>query len=217
MKDMLLNLLFPPRCTWCDTVLGFVTECNECPQKVDALRLSQGSAIPKKGYQLLFVEEAYAPFYYKDIVRNAILRTKKFSDQQAVICFAKEIAACISQTEVQFDAIVPVPCRKNGSELSLLLANELGKMLSLPVYQDCLFKKRETTPQKQLTGKERRSNLLGAFAVKNKTVLKDKAILLVDDVLTTGSTLNECSKTLLTNDAKECYASCIACVKRGEE
>ncbi len=99
------------------------------------------------------------------------------------------------------DCIIPVPLhisrlRQRGFNQALLLSQELGAAFSIPVSFDNLVRIRPTRPQVELTGEERRTNVQGAFALKKGSAVRDKAVLLVDDVYTTGATMNECSLVL---------------------
>lgn len=104
------------------------------------------------------------------------------------------------------DAIIPVPLsikglRERGFNQSLLLAKNLSDRKGIPLLMDSLLKKSETRPQLGLSKNERRLNLKGAFRTERK--FTGMRLLLVDDVMTTGSTVNECSRELLRADAEE--------------
>lgn len=111
------------------------------------------------------------------------------------------------------DGIVPVPLsdkglRSRGFNQSLLLARTVAKEIGVPVLMDALIKKRETSPQIGLSARERRSNLKGAFKVLGDVA--DLRIILVDDVITTGATVSECSKEILEAGAKEVIVVALA-------
>jgi competence protein ComFC len=106
----------------------------------------------------------------------------------------------------QTDAVVPVPLtpkglRQRGFNQSLLIAKVIAKKIGAPLFMDTLFKARETPPQIGLSARERQSNLKNAFQVRGD--IKDKGVLLIDDVMTTGATVTECSKVLLKAGAKK--------------
>jgi ComF family protein len=109
--------------------------------------------------------------------------------------------------ECKVDFIVPVPLhirrlRERGFNQALLLARALGKRTRIPCRERALRKIKDTPFQTVLQGRERRRNLKGAFHVENKMEIKGNSILLVDDVYTTGTTVNECSRTLLKEGAE---------------
>ena len=101
-----------------------------------------------------------------------------------------------------FNIIVPVPLhskrkRERVFNQSLLLAKEIGKLYGLEISAGNLARNRITLPQTELSRQERIKNVRGIFSVKDKSKFKGENILLIDDVLTTGSTVNECSGVLL--------------------
>jgi competence protein ComFC len=104
------------------------------------------------------------------------------------------------------DGILPVPLsvkglRERGFNQSLLMAKILSKNLQVPLFMDILWKKKETLPQIGLSKKERSTNLKKAFEVKGD--IRGLRLLLVDDVMTTGATITECSKVLMNAGAQE--------------
>lgn len=104
------------------------------------------------------------------------------------------------------DGIVPVPVtsktlRERGFNQTLLLARAISRHFNIPLYMDALYKKRETLPQIGLGAKERLSNLKGVFGVRGD--LTGMSLILLDDVMTTGATAKECSKSLKKAGAKD--------------
>ncbi len=111
--------------------------------------------------------------------------------------------------------LVPIPLDKKklkerGYNQSEELAKELSKILQVSVISDCLIKVKHTNPQMELKKEEREKNLENAFQIKNPADLAGKKIFLVDDVYTTGSTMNECAKTLKLAGAKNVWGIVIA-------
>ena len=103
------------------------------------------------------------------------------------------------------DGIIPVPLskralRERGFNQSLLMAKVISKNLRIPAHMDMLLKIKDTLPQVGLNAKERKKNLRGAFKTSGK--INKLRLLLLDDVMTTGATARECSKTLMSAGAK---------------
>lgn len=101
----------------------------------------------------------------------------------------------------KIDVIVPVPLfltkkRERGFNQSELLAKEISKKWDLPVLTENLYRARHTEPQYNLDYTRREKNIKGAFKLKDKNIVEGKKILLIDDVITTGATINECSRIL---------------------
>ena len=113
------------------------------------------------------------------------------------------------------DRIIPVPLhpkrlRWRGFNQSLLLARQLGRFYQLPVDPFVLYRHKETPPQTRLTEEERRRNVRRAFSTKGKSSLNGENVLLVDDVYTSGATVNECSRALRQAGAKQVYVLTLA-------
>ena len=107
----------------------------------------------------------------------------------------------------QYDVIVPVPLhlarlRWRGFNQALLLSREIGTTHGIIVDPLLLERARPTVPQTQLSGKERRTNVKGAFTVPATDRLRNKRVLLVDDVYTSGATVHECAETLMSAGAE---------------
>lgn len=113
------------------------------------------------------------------------------------------------------DIILPVPLhpkrlRWRGFNQALVLARVIGRRWQIPVDPFILVRSRETPPQTQLSEKERRKNVRGAFSLNSRKTVKGRIILLVDDVYTSGATVNECSRVLRRAGAKEVYVLTLA-------
>jgi ComF family protein len=117
--------------------------------------------------------------------------------------------------ECQVDLIVPVPLhakrlRWRGFNQSVLLARQISRSYGVAMDPFVLFRSQETPPQTQLSEEERRRNVRGVFAVNPDRPVDGKRLLLVDDVYTSGATVNECSRTLRRAGAKEVYVVTLA-------
>ena len=113
------------------------------------------------------------------------------------------------------DVIVPVPLhrsrlRQRGFNQSVLLGRVLSRQLFIPMLPDALVRTRQTEPQIELSVAERRVNVKGAFAVNKPDRIMGKRILLLDDVMTTGSTIDECAHELKKAGARGVIAVTIA-------
>ena len=147
-----------------------------------------------------------SPLIYDGLARDMI-HSLKFGGKKYLV---KTIGAMMADTFLKYrmegEIIVPVPMtksdeKKRGFNQAELLAYEVGARLNIPVLP-ALSKTRETSVQKELTGKDRAGNLTKAFEVIYPQV-KDRKILLIDDIFTTGATAGECANTLLKAKCKE--------------
>ena len=149
-------------------------------------------------------------FNYKGIIRDLILKFKFQSCPYVSKVFVNFLLKNekIFQKIEKYDTIIPVPISKErkkerGYNQSLVFARELCKYLENVVLIDnCLYKIKNTVPQSTLTKQQREENIKNAYELKNKQIIKNKKILLIDDIYTTGNTVNECAKILKAGNPK---------------
>jgi ComF family protein len=115
----------------------------------------------------------------------------------------------------EFDMIVPVPIHRSrlvhrGFNQAIILGERLSAGTGIPLYRTALRKVKDTVPQVGLPRAERLLNVRGSFAVSRREVVKDRRILLIDDVATTGSTINEAAKVLMKGKAQRVDALVLA-------
>ena len=210
----LAELLFPARCLGCGRQLGSSRPpllCKNC--RAGVLLISRpfcpscgapGAAHRCRNCQQhsFAFDQARSLAVYQEPIRS-LIHQLKFSGRlvglSTFAALAKEADAAALFHEP--DLILPVPLhirrlRWRGFNQSLLLAKACFPAWQGKIQPDLLQRHRDTVPQTQLDGAERRSNLTGAFSLRAPQEVRDKRILLVDDVLTTGSTLHECAKAL---------------------
>lgn len=111
--------------------------------------------------------------------------------------------------------IIPIPLhvkrlREREFNQSAIIASVIGRRFGIPVVANALIRHRHTRPQVELDGKERKENVIGAFSVDDRKIIEGKEIILVDDVYTSGSTVNECARTLKKNGAEKVHVVTIA-------
>lgn len=230
LLDPVLALIYPPRCSLCRTLCSAACLCDAC---ADAITPVPDPKCAHCGHpcgdnihcsNCRFRRPAFvrgrALGGYEGILRDAIHRFK-FHDRPALAeplgirlaAFARAESSFLHS--LQFDALVPVPMhptrkRLRGYNQSERLARVVARELSLPLETRCLVRARPTRPQVGLSGKSRQTNLHGAFAVPHPAGVTGKTLLLIDDVTTTGATLNECAATLTSAGAQAVYALTLA-------
>lgn len=177
--------------------------CAECA----ALLVPAGIIEP-----LGFVDEAYCAVKYDEHIARAV-HNYKYNDARYLCSFFASLIDIPKPWVI--DAVVPVPLHrakqnKRGYNQSALIAYKLSERYGLPVREDLLERIRNTSSQRLLNAEERAKNTLDAFRASDRA--KDKRILLIDDVFTTGATMNECAKALKLAGAVYVYAAapCIA-------
>lgn len=217
IKESFLSLLFPHHCFLCSEILMPNQRlCPECRTHAPYIlppicaQCGRSEDVCICGGHSHAFERCISPFYHRDMVRDTILRIKEDFDTVVADGFAAEMAEVIRREYggIAFDMVTSVPLHKKdyylrGFDQAAGLAKALAKRLDVP-YNTVLTKLIHTEPQKELTALRRRGNLLGVFDVTADVA--GRTILLVDDVITTGSTLDECAKMLKIFGAEEVYA-----------
>ncbi len=220
----LTNLVFPPKCIFCNKLIetkSGVEICEPCFELIPFIDGAEimpfavdGKFMDKK---LNFCDGIICICSYSGIIRKAVIKYK-FNNRPG---FSRVFAMLISDklkkmTACQkFDIIISVPLYKQrenarGYNQSLLISKILSRELGLPEKSKVLSRIRSTSTQSLLKREDRRSNVSDAFKVNDPNEIYNKAILLIDDIMTTGITLNECSKVLKEAGARSVVAAVIA-------
>lgn len=226
---ILLDLLYPPRCPVCDGVADSKARiCQKCRKKVQQVKepscMKCGKPLSDMRKEFCLdcdrkkhnFSQGKAVWVYENEIKKSIYRFKYQNKREYGRVYAEEIAARYGQwiKSKQIQVIVPVPLhkkrkRKRGYNQAEVLAKELGRILGLPVDTELLVRVRDTSPQKILNDAERKNNLKKAFKT-TKSVVQLQYILVVDDIYTTGSTVDAVAKILLEAGVLEVYTCCIS-------
>jgi ComF family protein len=209
--QFLLDLLFPPRCIFCGEIIPPGKKlCHVCAANLPEEKEINLMPIAKNKKQKAFCTYLYA---YEGKVRDSLLRYKFEGQKQNASYYAEHLArqVLLAFPETKFDLVTSVPLshrrqKERGYNQSELIAAHLAKNLNLP-YVQCLRKVKQNRTQHLLSRKERVRNVHGVYEPCEKAVL-GKHILLVDDIVTTGSTLAECSAQLYKGGAA--FVACAA-------
>ncbi len=206
-----LDLLFPPRCVFCHSFLRDGSSdpvCAKCRQKLP--RTSGGGK--QKGD---FFEYCIAPLYYEDDVRQSIHRFKFGECTGYAGTYGKLIADCIRENlDDKYDLITWAPLsskrlKSRGYDQSMLIA--MAAALELDDVAVETLRKKDVPAQSSLGGEaQRRANIAGAYTVIDPELIDGKTILLIDDVVTTGATLSECSRMLRMAGAERVICAAVA-------
>lgn len=207
----ILVALYPAKCAFCGRLLE-ESEKEICPQCVDDAKLApsflwnvqkktRGSSADELSETAL--DEMTAVFFYSGSVKQAIQRMKfRNCPEVAKVLAGFQYERMLEVYREPFDFVVAVPMypkkeRVRGYNQSALLASHLANWLKIPFADQALKKKKNHTPLHELSAKERKEAISGSFVLgKDAPTLYGKRILLVDDVYTTGATMEECGKTL---------------------
>ncbi|MBQ8184501.1 MAG: ComF family protein [Lachnospiraceae bacterium] len=187
-------------CLKCGKELGRDSReyCPDCLRKVHAY--DRGRAL----------------FRYDDCMRASIAAFKYKGRREYKAFFAQEMAQAFTGQIARWqpEVLVPIPLhrgrkRRRGYNQAELLARELSQLLDIPVDTRLLKRVQKTLPQKELSDRQRRENMKTAFKIQGNTV-KYKRILLIDDIYTTGSTIDAAASLLKEKGAKKVYFLCIS-------
>lgn len=159
--------------------------------------------------------KAVALFNYEGGIARLIKELKYDNKQYLKQTLGNFMVETYKKLDVPIDLVIPVPLHKNrfkerGYNQAELLSESLKTKFGLCINTEILERKRDTSTQTSLKKRERITNMKDAFAVNNKKTVKDKNILLVDDVYTTGSTLNEIARVLKDSGAKNVFCVTLA-------
>ena len=234
-----LHAIFPENCRNCDVALwgdAIPFFCDHCWSTLSPIRghlcqrcglpfLSPISLLHSPSHQCAncrlhppAFSQAWTGYPYKSPLKEAIGLFK----YQSKVSLAGPLATLLLRALTplptplsMIDVILPVPLhptrlRQREYNQSLLLAFPLSTQLGLPLSSTSLVRIRQNTPQTSLRRKDRLKNLRRSFVVSQPTVLRAKKILLVDDVFTTGTTVNECAKALRKAGASDVYVVTLA-------
>lgn len=216
-----LDLVFPIHCSGCgregEIICGL---CTETLERVGTPQCSTCSAPGVNGtcrwclqYARGF-ESLHSPYRFEGPVRDAVHALKYRGIRVAAETLGGLMAEYFEANPVLADVLVPVPLhsrrlRSRGYNQSALLAREIGRRASLPVVEDRLVRTRNSRPQVDVASREeRRANVAGNFACDAD--VSGLAVLLIDDVATTGSTLSECAYALKEAGASSVHALTLA-------
>jgi ComF family protein len=236
-KKILLDLFFPKFCLGCKKEGTYL--CDDCRGLLDIsefnyclcdkpIRLFAGQRNCTEGKCPKCQNKKLSGLYFALPYKEKAL-TKKLIHQFKYQPHLKDLAETLSSILIehfiktgentneiwQNSVLIPVPLDKNklkirGYNQSEELAKELSKVLQIPVISDCLIKIKSTAPQMELKKEEREKNLENAFQIKNPEEFSGKKVFLVDDVYTTGSTMQECAKILKNSGAKIVWGIALA-------
>ena len=211
----LLDLIYPRRCLFCDCVQPVSDHgllCDLCRNQA----VYVGKAIDNK-VNIRYVDECYSLFVYEKPVSDAILALKFSNRPDKGVGFGTLLAeyAKINIPEYKEAVVVDVPLGKKRKKerrynQSTIMARQMSKVLQIDFLKDAVIRIRETKAQSTLGSKERMMNIKGCFYIPDPFKLEEKVVIIPDDVVTTGSTMNELSQELKKAGAKKVIGITVA-------
>lgn len=235
--NVIVDIIFPKRCPVCGDIVapksGYI--CNECHNKLQVVKEPRckkcSKPIESEEAELCYdcstkhfeYTNGYAMWIYDGIMKKSISDFKYKGRREYAAYYSDELIRYYGRTikEINPDALIPIPLFREkqvqrGFNQAEVLAKAIGKRLDIPVI-NILIRDKKTLPQKELNDKERFNNLLKAFKLSEKNhwdFNQIKRVILVDDIYTTGSTIEACSRVLKQAGAQEVYFLSL-CIGKG--
>ncbi len=218
-----VDFVYPPSCVSCDALLddGAKHICWTCWHSLP--RIDRTHPLFRSTFAKLLERDAVRDLisvfvFEKDGAFQDLVHALKYEGFQSVgLRLGRELGKTMKQNGVRADCLVPVPLhraklRERGFNQSELIARGAAEVINLPVKTEWLVRTRETVTQTQLSQEKRERNVRGAFALSEKghSEVDGKLVVIVDDVITTGSTLVSCSEQLRLSGAARILAASVA-------
>ncbi|MDD2979711.1 MAG: ComF family protein [Hespellia sp.] len=225
MYQRFLNILYPLSCPFCGRILGksVARICGNCEKKIIYMKEPRckrcGKPIRTQEAEFCLdcqrgrfcYDQGKSLYLHQSPVKEAVYQLKYHNKRIYGEMFAQELYRIYKEQIKSWgvDVILPVPLhhkrrKKRGYNQAELIATELGKLTSLSVETDAVYRVKNTNPQKVLDNRNRAKNLSHAFAVSRKWRVRP-VVLLIDDIYTTGSTINSVAKILKKRGVQKVY------------
>lgn len=214
IQEKIINLIYPQTCGICGKInhKAICPKCNIQLKKQEKMSTLTKEELKENSLEIeKHFEELMYIFKYEGQIRELILDYKFNEKSYMYKTFVNFLLKNkkIFENIKKYDKIIPVPISKKrykerGYNQSLLIAKEISMQISyetnnnikLELVNNCLIKTKNIIEQSKLNKEDRQHNIQGVYTLKNGSILTNKSILLVDDIYTTGSTVNECSRVL---------------------
>lgn len=223
----IIHSVLPRRCAYCGRVIvSDALECSDCRENLPVI---SGEVCRKCGRETefcsckgaeMYFEALAAPFYFEGNVRKGMHAFKFRKSPDNAKAYSKEVSETVRHRfdGIEFDFVTEVPMtrksiRDRGYNQCALISGNAAEILGIEYKPGLLKKLYETEKQHGLTYNLRKGNLTGVFDVSDPESVKDKTVLICDDISTSGETLNECAKMLWLYGAKEIYCVAVALTK----
>ena len=213
IQEKIINLIYPQTCGICGKINNktICSKCNIQLKKQEKMGILTKEKLEENSLEMeKHFEELMYIFKYEGQIRELILDYKFNEKSYMYKTFVNFLLKNkkIFENIKKYDTIVPVPIspkrkKERGYNQSLLIAREIAHKTNLELMNNCLIKTKNIIEQSKLNKEDRAQNIYGVYELKNKQLTENKKILLIDDIYTTGSTVNECSRILrMTNPEK---------------
>ncbi len=226
--DSILEWIFPSKCIFCSSILSINSEekifCQKCIEYFTYIEkpicIKCGRTVDEdadsvcndcRNIQYKFVRNM-SVFYYDDFVRHLIFKFKYGKGVYVGNKLGEIMSNYFFDNYIKnIDLIIPIPLHKSkqrarGFNQALILSKHISKKTGIPLSEKGLIRIKNTRPQSKLSISQRQKNLKDAFQINKTLNIQNKNILLIDDIFTSGSTINNCTKILHENGAKDVFS-----------
>ena len=223
LKRVALDLFFPRWCISCGKEGNYI--CGSCRENLPVITppVCPGCGRPQPRASICNncnaasseLDGVRSPFVFDGVIRQAILELKYRNLRALVPLLASLLHDYLKEYPIPGDVLVPVPLhpkrrRERGYNQSALIAKELGKLNDLPIVTDCLVRRSHALPQTRSAGiDERYKNVSNAFTCLDSR-LRDNQVILIDDVSTSGATLDACARVCKSAGATSAWGLTMA-------
>ncbi len=212
IKDSFLHLLFPHVCTGCGN--DIINDTNElCMRCIAAMpetyfEIHAGNPVEKLFWGRLPLVGASAQFYFtkESLMQHLMHQFKYKGNKELGLQVGRMMGEQLKKSgRFEVDALIPLPLfparqRKRGFNQATVLCEGMAKIMNIPVWDDIITRPQRTETQTKKGRVERLKNMEGKFILSNPAIISNKHLLLVDDVITTGATLEACGNELLQDE-----------------
>lgn len=207
-----LDLLYPNKCPICNTIISGEKILDHSCFKKNNNNMVKQFHVEKNDFL------CFSPYTYSGPIKKSIWKFKFRNHKEYAFYFSFSINQALNKLnpELTFDFITSVPISKErlkerGYNQTEIFAKQISRMRNTK-YKRLLVKTVNNLPQHTLPAEERYKNVKGVYSIKKSGIMKNKKILLCDDIITTGNTICECRKILLNAGASEVICATIAIV-----
>lgn len=215
-KRFWLDLILPNRCAICgDVIVWDELCCKKCSDSLPYIDIpvckvcGLENCVCSRG---ISYDRCFSIVWYDEFMKNAVVNFKKQSPENFALLFGNKLAEKLkADLSEKIDIVTAVPMSKrklaqNGYNQAFELAKSVSAEMSLPARDDILVRKYSRVSQHELSYSDRQETVKELYSFSGDVDVSNKTVLLCDDIITTGSTLNECSRILKENGAK--YVIC---------
>lgn len=202
--EFCIDFLYPRKCVYCDEKINERYTCGKCLNIIEYYHEKVNIyANNEIGCNKIISAIPYDGFMKENVLKYKFSGLKYFAP-----AFAEILTLKLKRHNIDFDLIVAVPISSNrlkerGYNQSGLMAKYISKFTKINYQEDILVKIKNNLRQSELNLNERKENVRDAYSIKNIDIVKNKRVILIDDIYTTGATINECARMLKLAGAQE--------------